>query len=60
MKLVDLWNEFISLEKSKQALAVLLSPEDKTQEAALKILSEDLKKDDGIDLVIKRQNIQER
>ena len=54
VKLVGLWKEYTSLEKSKQALAIVLSLEDKAQEAALEISRDDLKKDDGVDLVIKR------
>ena len=54
VKLVEIWRDFTSVEKPKQALAVVLSLEGKAQEAALEIPKEDLAKDNGVDLVITR------
>ena len=54
IKLINIWRDFTSLEKPKQALAVVLSLEDKAQEAALELPRDQLNQDNGVDLIIKR------
>ena len=54
VKLIKIWKDFTSLDKSKQALAIVLSLEDKAQQAALEIDQADLIKDDGVDSLITR------
>ena len=52
--LIDLWKDFRSLDKDKQAPAIVLSLEGKAQTAALEIPKADLTKDDGVDTLIKK------
>ena len=52
--LIDLWKDFTSLDKHKQAPAIVLSLEGKVQTAALEIPKADLTKDDGVDTLIKK------
>ena len=54
LKLIKLWQGFTTLEKGKQASAIVLSLDGKAQDAALKIPTEDLIKDDGVETLIKR------
>ena len=53
-KLIKIWKEVTSLDKSKQALALVLSLEGEAQDAALQIESTDLSKDEGVDILLNR------
>ena len=54
IKLIRLWQGFTTLDKGKQASAIVLSLDGKPQDAALEIPTENLIKDDGVETLIKR------
>ena len=54
IKLINIWKDFTSLEKPKQALAIALSLEDKAQDVALQIPRDQLAQENGVELIIQR------
>ena len=54
IKLIDIWKEFTTLEKSKQGQAIVLSLQGEAQDAVLELPASELASEDGVKKVIER------
>lgn len=52
LRLLDIWRNYTSPEKSKHVLVIVLSLKGKAQKAAWEILTPGFSKDNGVDQII--------
>ena len=56
LKLIEIWRKCTSLEPEKQGPAIVLSLEDKAQDAILELNTNDIADKDGVNKIIERIN----